>query len=130
MGTETVRCYLPCLLTVVSSANKPRPPSARRMVAYKLAAAPFEVPGLVQQWPEFESEEALDNYITERDLKITVWNGSDIGADYDRVGLSGSPTKVLKVDHVVLESNGSREFDASQEGVTDLVHELVQDYIL
>jgi electron transfer flavoprotein beta subunit len=130
LGTETVRCYLPCLLTVVSSANEPRPPSARRMMAYKLAAAPFEISGLVQRWSEFESEEALDNYLAKRDLKITVWNGSDVGADYNRVGLSGSPTKVLKVGYVVLESEGSKHFDASQEGVSDLVHELVQDYIL
>ncbi|OQY22319.1 MAG: hypothetical protein B6I35_06445, partial [Anaerolineaceae bacterium 4572_32.2] len=44
LGTETVTCTLPCLLTVVGSANQPRPPSARRTLTYKLAAAPLEYP--------------------------------------------------------------------------------------
>ena len=130
LGTEMVKCTLPCLLTVVGSANKPRPCSARRIVAHKLAATPFEYAALLQKWPEFETEEALDRYLTERDLKITVWSGADVGVDYDRVGLGGSPTKVLKVDSVVLEMSGSKEFPANPNGVSTLVQGLVQDYIL
>ncbi len=130
LGRETVKCALPCLLTVVASANRPRPPSARRLLAFKLAATPLEYPALLERWPEFETEEALDRYLAERDQRITVWSAADIGADYDRVGLAGSPTKVLKVDFVVLESSDSQEFEASPEGVAELVQELVQDYIL
>jgi electron transfer flavoprotein beta subunit len=130
LGTEAVRCTLPCLLTVVASANQPRPPSARRMMAYKLAATPLEYRDLLRKWPEFETEAALDRYLAERDQKITVWNAADIGADYARVGLSGSPTKVLKVSYVVLEGSGIQEFEASSEGISALVHELVRDYIL
>ena len=130
LGTEQVQCSLPCLLTVVSSANQPRPPSARRMIAHKLAAAPSEIPRLVERWPEFGSPEALDRYLADHGLKITVWDAADIGADLDRVGLTGSPTKVLKVDYVVLESNGNKEFEASQEGLGDLMQELVADYVL
>jgi electron transfer flavoprotein beta subunit len=130
LGTETVECTLPCLLTVVGSANRPRPPSARRMVVYKLAAIPHEYPSLLQAWPEFQTEEALDRYLADHDQRITVWSAADVGADYDRVGLAGSPTKVLKVDYVVLEAGGSKEFDASSQGVSALVQELVQDYIV
>jgi electron transfer flavoprotein beta subunit len=130
LGTETVKCSLPCLLTVVGSANQPRPPSARRMIAFKLAATPLEYPALLKRWPEFGSEEALDRYLVERQQKITVWSATDVGADYDRVGLSGSPTKVLNVDFVVLEASGSKEFHASPEGISDLVQELVQDYVV
>jgi electron transfer flavoprotein beta subunit len=130
LGIETIQCRLPCLLTVVGSANQPRPPSARRMIALKLASTPFEYPELLRRWPEFGTEDALDRYLAERDLKITVWNAADVGADYGRVGLSGSPTKVLKVDFVVLESSDSKGFEASPEGISELVQELVQDYIL
>jgi electron transfer flavoprotein beta subunit len=130
LGTETVRCTLPCLLTVVGSANQPRPASARRSLALKLASIPSEYPDLLEAWPEFETAEALDQYLAAQDQKITVWNAADIGADYERVGLFGSPTKVLKVDFVVLESSDSKEFAASSEGVSDLVQELVQDYLL
>jgi electron transfer flavoprotein beta subunit len=130
LGKEVVRCTLPCLLTVVGSANQPRPPSARRMLTYKLAAIPQEYPSLLEKWPEFETEEALESYLDGRGLKIAVWSGADIGVDYDRVGLHGSPTKVLKVDYVVLEATASKEIPASQEGLAALVQELVQDYTL
>jgi electron transfer flavoprotein beta subunit len=130
LGRETVRCTLPCLLTVVGSANRPRPPSAHRMLACKLAATPLEYPALLKKWPEFETEEALDRYLADRDQKIPLWTAADLSTDEDRLGLSGSPTKVLKVDYVVLEAGGSKQVQANPEGVSALVQELVQDYIL
>ena len=130
LGTETVRCKLPCLLTVMGSANQPRPPSVHRLLAYKMAATPFEYASLLEKWPEFETEEALEAYLDARGRKITVWSGEDAGVDYDRVGLSGSPTKVLKIDSVVLGAEGSKEFEASDAGVSALVQEVVEDYIL
>lgn len=130
LGSETVKCRLPCLLTVVSSANQPRPASARRTLAYKLAAIPQEYPALLARWPEFETEEALDLFLGERGLKISVWSGADAGVDYDRVGLGGSPTKVLNVNYIVLGVSESKEVDATKEGVAALIDELVKDYTL
>jgi electron transfer flavoprotein beta subunit len=130
LGKERVKCTLPCLLTVVGSANRPRPPSARRMIAYKLAATPLEYPALLKKWPEFETEEALDSYLVERGQKIPVWTSTDIGAAEENLGLAGSPTKVLKVDYVVLETGESKEVPTSPEGISALIQELVQDYIL
>lgn len=129
-GRETVKCTLPCLLTVVGSANRPRPPSARRMITCKLAATPLEYPELLKKWPEFGTEEELDRYLGERGLRIPVWNAADIGAAEDRVGLAGSPTRVLKIDYVVLEARESKEVPATPEGIFSLIRELVQDYIL
>jgi electron transfer flavoprotein beta subunit len=130
LGRETVKCSLPCLLTVVGSANRPRPPSVRRAIAHKLAATPLEYPTLLEQWPEFETQEALDAYLAERDLKIPVWSAADIAAAEERLGLDGSPTKVLKVDFVVLKTSGSKVIPDSQDGIATLMQELVQDYIL
>ena len=130
LGTERVRCPLPCLLTVVGSANEPRPPSARRMLACKLAATPFDYPALLERWPEFETQEKLDRYLAGRGQRIEVWTGGDVGLDYQRVGLSGSPTKVLKVDFVVLDSKESKAFEPSQEGAVALMRELVEEYVL
>jgi electron transfer flavoprotein beta subunit len=129
-GKETVRCTLPCLLTVVGSANQPRPPSAEKLLAFKLAAIPQEYSELLEKWPEFESKEALDQYLDKRGLKITVWDGADIEVDYDRVGLRASPTKVTKVDHVSLESGESKDIEANQAGIKILVQELVSDYTI
>jgi electron transfer flavoprotein beta subunit len=130
LGTETVRSTLPCLLTVVGSANQPRPPSVRRMMAYKLAATPLEYKDLLAQWPELGPEEALERHLAERGLTIPVWSAADVGADYDRVGLGGSPTKVLNVDFVTLGSADSKEVEANPEGLVGLVQELVREYIL
>jgi len=130
LGRETVKCSVPCLLTVVGSANRPRPPSARRAISYKLAATPLEYKTLLKKWPEFETEEALDAYLDERGLKITVWTADDIDVDEARLGLSGSPTKVLKVDYVVLKTADSKDVAADESGIAELMHELVQDYIL
>jgi electron transfer flavoprotein beta subunit len=130
MGKELVKCTLPCLLTVVDSANQPRPPSARRRIAYKLAATPLEYPALLKKRPEFGTEEALDAYLSQRDLKIPLWTASDLGADEDKLGLSGSPTQVYKVNFVVLESNESKVVPADQEGIAALIQELVKEYIV
>jgi electron transfer flavoprotein beta subunit len=130
LGTETVRCKLPCLLTVVGTANTPRPPSARRMLAHKLAATPFDYPTLLARWPEFETEEALTAYLAERGLRIEVWNVADVGIDYQRVGMTGSPTKVLNVDFVVLESKDSKVFAPDEPGIAALLHELTHEYVL
>ena len=121
---------MPCLLTVVGSANQPRPPSARRMIAHKLAAAPPEYPQLLKRWPEFRTEADLDAYLAARDLRIPVWTADDIGADPERLGLSGSPTQVLKVDFVVIEKRESKEIPPLPEGATILVRELIEEYIL
>ncbi len=130
IGTEMVKCTLPCLLTVVASANRPRPASARKRIKYKLAATPLEYKKLLQKWPEFETEESLDDYLAGRNLKIPVWTVADIGAEEEMVGLSGSPTQVYKINFVVLETTESKEVSPTQEGIDNLIQELIQEYIV
>jgi len=130
MGKEWVKCSLPCLLTVVASANRPRPASARKRIEYKLAATPLEYRALLKKWPEFETEEALASYQAARNLKIPLWTADDLGADEEKLGLAGSPTQVYKVNFVVLETTESKEVQANQEGVAALMQELVKEYIV
>ncbi len=130
LGKEWVKCALPCLLTVPGSANRPRPPSIRKRVEYKLAATPQEVKPLLNQWPEFETEEKLVAYLDAHHLKISVWTADDLGVDMNRLGLAGSPTQVYKVNFVVLESQESKAVTADAEGIAALMHELVKEYIV
>ncbi len=130
LGKEWVKCTLPCLLTVVSTANRPRPASVRRRVECKLAATPMEVKSLLAKWPEFETEEKLNAYLTEHNLKIEVWTADDLAAEMDRLGLAGSPTQVYKVNYVVLETQESKQVPASAEGIAALIQELVKEYIV
>jgi electron transfer flavoprotein beta subunit len=130
LGTELVKCKLPCLLTVVSSANRPRPASARKRIEYKLAAVPAEYAKLLQKWPNLGDEAALDRLLTERNLKIPVWSAADVGATDGEIGLAGSPTQVYKVNYVVLEATESKEIPPTAEGIQALIQELVQEYIV
>jgi electron transfer flavoprotein beta subunit len=129
-GSEIVRCQLPCLLTVVGSANTPRPASARRQMERKLAAAPGEYAALRQRWPEFVTDAALEEFLAAHDLKIPVWTAEDIGATEGSIGLAGSPTQVHKVNFVVLESAESKTIPPTPEAIAAMVAELVHEYIV
>jgi len=129
-GSEIVRCTLPVLLTVVGSANTPRPASVRRQMERKLAAVPSEYAAIRTRWPDFESDEALDDYLTARDLKIPVWTAEDIGATEGSIGLAGSPTQVHKINFVVLESTENKTISPTAEGIKAMIAELVHEYIV
>jgi electron transfer flavoprotein beta subunit len=129
-GSEIVRCSMPCLLTVVGSANTPRPSSVRRQMERKLASTPNEYAAVRAQWPEFESDEALDEYLTRNNLKIPVWSAEDVGATEGSIGLAGSPTQVHKVNFVVLESAESKTIAPTPEAIAAMVAELVHEYIV
>jgi electron transfer flavoprotein alpha/beta subunit len=81
-------------------------------------------------WPEFETEEALEAYLAERNLKIEVWTADDVGADQGNLGLAGSPTQVYKVNFVVLESMESKDVSANAAGIAAMIEELIQEYIV
>jgi electron transfer flavoprotein beta subunit len=130
LGTELVKCKLPCLLTTVGSANQPRPASARKRIEYKLAAVPAEYPRLLGKWPEFNSESELDGYLAEHNLKITTWTAADLDVDEGQLGLGGSPTQVHKINYVVLEAAESKEIAPTAEGIRALIEELVKEYIV
>jgi electron transfer flavoprotein beta subunit len=129
-GMEVIKCRLPGLLTVVSSANQPRPASVRRRIEYKMAAIPAEYPALLAKWPDFGSEKALDEYLTERGLKIDVWSTADLDVDESLLGLAGSPTQVYKINFVVLEATESKEIQPNLEAIRALIQELVQEYLI
>jgi electron transfer flavoprotein beta subunit len=130
LGTELVRCQLPCLLTVVGSANHPRPASARKRIEYKMAATPQEYPKLLKKWSEFENEQVLGEYLAKRKLNIEVWTAADLIVNEGELGLVGSPTQVYKVNYVVLETADSKEIQPTSEGIQALIAELIQEYIV
>ncbi len=130
LGTELVSCPLPVLLTVVGSANRPRPASARRRIECKLASTPNEYPLLLKTWPEFADEASLRAHLAEKKLNIEVWTAVDLQVDEASLGLAGSPTQVYKVNYVVLETAGSKEIPPTAEGIQALIAELIQEYIV
>ncbi len=131
-GWEVVEARLPVLLTVLETANRPRPPAARRVMRLKRAKTPAEVAAELKA----ETPDASDEHIaaeTERRLRalrktgllIEQWDLDRIGAELSRCGLAGSPTKVNRIQSIVLTKEGHTEVPPTETGIKDLIHELV-----
>ena len=136
-GWEIVEAKLPVLITVTGTANQPRPPAARKVMKFKRARVEAELTGEVRgELPgRTETEWAVEvarrrQSLQERGLLLEQWSLDDIGADLSRCGLSGSPTKVYRVQAIVLTKEGYTEIPATEEGVGRLIHELVVDRTL
>jgi len=136
-GWEIVECRLPALVTVLDTANVPRPPAARRIMRYKRARAPIEIQReLAREMPDAD-EAARQAEADQRiaalkaaGLMIEQWDLDAIGADLSWCGLAGSPTKVHRIQSIVLTKEGYTEIPATTEGIRQLVHELIVDRTL
>lgn len=133
-GWEIVEAKLPALITVLDSANRPRPQSARRVMRAKRARVPAEVAMAVKaEMPDAPEDQLAAE--TERRVKllesqgllIEQWDLDRIGADLNRCGLAGSPTKVNRIQAIVLTKEGYSEVLPTEEGIGNLIHELVVD---
>lgn len=136
-GWEIVEGRLPVLITVVATANKPRPSRARRVMRYKRARVEAELAGEVQREMPSASDDERQAEVRRRvealkqtGLLIEQWNLDDIHADLQRCGLAGSPTKVFRVQSIVLTKEGYTSIAPTEEGVNQMIHELVVDRTL
>lgn len=136
-GWEVVESKLPVLVTVIQSANQPRPPRAKRVMRMKRARVGAEVAAEVKAAMPEASEEQLAaetarrvDALKSQGLLIEQWNLDDIHADLNRCGLAGSPTKVFRIQAIVLTKSGYTEIAPTAEGTRQLIHELVVDRTL
>ena len=136
-GYEIVEAQLPALITVIASANNPRPPAAKRVMRYKRSRVEAEVAAeVLAQMPNVTDEERAAEVrnrkaaLEKAGRLLPQWNLDDIHADLNRCGLAGSPTKVFRVQSIVLTKEGHTEIPATEEGVHQLIHELVMDRTL
>jgi electron transfer flavoprotein beta subunit len=61
---------------------------------------------------------------------IHQWTLDDIEADLAWCGRDGSPTKVKRIQSVVLAASGFKKVEPTEEGVTGMVHELIEDHTI
>jgi len=136
-GWEIVEAELPVLVTVLESANKPRPPAAKRVMRFKRARVEAEIAREVggeladasddQRQAEVERRAAE---LKRAGLLIEQWSLDDIGADLSRCGHRGSPTRVHRIQAIVLTKEGHTDIPPTAEGIGQLIHELVIDRTL
>ena len=133
-GAETLQTPLPALLTITGEANEPRPPSVKLVMTYKHAIAEA-LTGYDDSYLDPDSDEA-EVCMIGRDgrpvcrAKIVLWDAASIEAERGLVGLRGSPTRVKKIESVVLAAGETRLVEPSDEGVRALVRELIEEHIL
>ncbi|MGB2998608.1 MAG: electron transfer flavoprotein subunit beta/FixA family protein [Phycisphaerae bacterium] len=126
-GTERVSCPLPCLLTVTDGGPQPRPPSAKRIMAVKKARSRAE---LARDARDDAEVRAQAESLGKRGLLITQWDLDDIEADLAWCGRDGSPTKVKRIQSVVLTGSGFKKVEPAEEAVAAMVHELIEDHTI
>ncbi|MGP1515170.1 MAG: electron transfer flavoprotein subunit beta/FixA family protein [Bacteroidales bacterium] len=68
--------------------------------------------------------------LTYKNAEIKIWNATDIEAQDERLGLTGSPTKVKKIDSVVLTHKDNITIEAKDENIDNLVKELINAHII
>jgi electron transfer flavoprotein beta subunit len=136
-GWERVEVRLPALVTVLDLASAPRPPAAKRVTRFKRACTRLELAAqIASELPDAtddEREAELERraeHLRSRGLMIEQWSLDDIDADLSWCGLDGSPTKVHRVQAIVLTKEGYTEIPPTEEGIRRLIHELIVDHTL
>jgi electron transfer flavoprotein beta subunit len=63
-------------------------------------------------------------------LNINEWTVADLNADDAWLGLNGSPTKVKKIDNVVLTHKDATVMTSSDEDINVLMKELIASHVI
>jgi electron transfer flavoprotein beta subunit len=136
-GWEILEARLPILLTALDTANEPRPAAAKRVMRAKRARSAMEVNNEVAKAmasaspAEKEAEQARRvEQVKMKGLLIEQWDLDDLKADLQWCGVSGSPTKVHRVQSIVLTKEGFTQIAPTEEGIRGMVHELIVDHTI
>jgi electron transfer flavoprotein beta subunit len=133
-GWQQVKTSLPVLLTVTGEANEPRVAAAKKLMKYKNAEAPVETKQrLKAQNPDADAQtlsqlvERKCGMLNEKGLLIKQWDLDFVGADLTWCGRNGSPTKVHRIQSVVLTAQESKNVEPTDGGIAEMIRELIRD---
>jgi electron transfer flavoprotein beta subunit len=121
-GVETVSSPLPLVLTVNGTAPECRSRNAKLLMKYKHAKTISEI--------QSANEDYLHLYNDRPYLNITEWSVNEIDTDPEQLGLTGSPTKVKKIENVVLQAKDSRIIPPLDESIEELMVELIANHTI
>lgn len=121
-GVETVEGHLPLVLTVNGSAAPCRPRNAKLVQKYKYATSKSE---------ENPAKEKYAEALKGKDyLNITEWSVADVNGDVKQCGLSGSPTKVKKIENIIFQAKESKTITGSDADIENLIIELLNNHTI
>lgn len=121
-GIEIVKSPFPVLMTVNGTFDKCRSRNVKQLLKYKYARTNTELG---------REEDFIKELVEERSyLHIPEWNVEDIDAEMSKIGLAGSPTKVNKVESIVMKASEAKVLDDSQESIDLMVGELISSHVI
>ncbi len=123
-GVETVSSPMPCLITVHGSSPACRFRHAKRVMKYKYARTKTELNS------SSTDEKLLALHEKRPYLTIPEWSVEDIGADIDKIGLTGSPTKVKSVESIVLTAKESKVLSGNDSEIEMMIKELIEKHTI
>jgi electron transfer flavoprotein beta subunit len=121
-GVELVKSSLPTIVTVTSSAPACRTRNAKLTLKFKHARTISELQNENRDYDSFFQSKPY--------LNIREWNVKDVEANTDLLGLSGSPTKVKKIENVVFTAKESKRLGDSDKEINDLMLELITNHTI
>ena len=126
-GVETVEGPLPIVLTVNGSAAPCRPRNAKLVMKYKRALGEQEKAAITKDGAALPY---ADLYEKHPYLNITEWSVADVNGDTKQCGLSGSPTKVKKIENIIFQAKESKTLTGSDADVENLIVELLANHTI
>ena len=126
-GVETVEAPLPIVLTVNGSAAPCRPRNAKLVMKYKRALGGQEKAALAKDGVALAY---ADLYEKRPYLNLVEWSVADVNGDTKQCGLSGSPTKVKKIENIVFQAKESKTITGSDADVENLIVELLANHTI
>ncbi|OFX29409.1 MAG: electron transfer flavoprotein subunit beta [Bacteroidetes bacterium GWA2_32_17] len=121
-GIEIVAGKLPLLITVNSSAPACRNRNAKLLMKYKHAKTVSELQETTEDYIQLTKDRPY--------LKIEEWSVADLNAKDEWLGLSGSPTKVKKIENVVFKTKESKILSTSDNEIESLMKELIENHTI
>jgi electron transfer flavoprotein beta subunit len=123
-GVETVEAGLPTVITVNGSAPECRPRNAKHIQKYKHAKTRSEIQEIGEANP------LASWYHTRPYLHLEEWNAADVQADAVQCGLSGSPTKVKKIENIIFLAKESKTLEPTDQAIDELMKELIINHTI
>jgi electron transfer flavoprotein beta subunit len=121
-GVEIVEGKYPLVITVNGSAPDCRPRNAKLLMKYKHASSPSE---------RAEKDDDYISLVSQKPyLTIQEWSVNDIECEPVQLGLSGSPTKVKKIENIVFQAKESKKLNGSDIEINELMKELIENHTI
>lgn len=121
-GVEIVEGQLPIVVTVNGTAPDCRPRNAKSVQKYKHARTVTEKQELDADYTSLYSVRPY--------LNLEEWSVADVEADVRLCGLSGSPTKVKKIENVIFQAKESKTLDPTDQAIDELMKELIANHTI